>query len=148
MKTEYPAQEKFDIAFIDETKYDKINDKIFKIWNNYVNICIEIKYWQQTDGAKGKFDSYSDDIKKLINYQKEHYENDRFLGLAILFVQFDREQALTRINRMRKKTFKENITNILTNSEDKIELNKDDKIYNYIVFKDHINSLQPDIFDY
>lgn len=96
VKCEYPSQHRFDIALIDRERvepYDRArwlenkwkNDKF---WGQPLCAAVEIKYMQLGDRRGHRAAGLQSDLLKLQSYSEN---NPKFSGIALLFVQADKQ---------------------------------------------------------
>jgi len=113
-RREYPAEEGFDIAIIDERKLFK---KLSAYWHQKLKVAIELKYHRSSMGnnINPRIKGFIKDIEKLKSYSKK-IENDNFHGVAILYIQnisvqkeFELEKLLKKENYIQLTDFKNNL---------------------------------------
>ena len=113
-RREYPADEGFDIAIIDERKLSK---KLSAYWHQELKVAIELKYHRSSMGnsINPRIKGFKKDIEKLKAYSQK-IENDNFYGIAILYIQnisvqkeFELEKELKKENYIQLTDFKKNL---------------------------------------
>jgi hypothetical protein len=112
VKTEYPTEQRFDIAFINEKKimnYDIKMAKKYKwksntFWSQRLKAAIEIKYLQEGMRLSQFYEQTKKDVIKLNEYQSK-FEND-FFGFSIIFIQM-KDIKLDLIKISKEITYKE-----------------------------------------
>ena len=113
-RREYPAEEGFDIAIIDERKLSK---KLSAYWHQELKVAIELKYHRSSMGnsINPRIKGFVKDIEKLEAYS-DKIENDNFHGVAILYIQnisvqkeFELEKLLKKENYIQLTDFKNNL---------------------------------------
>jgi hypothetical protein len=98
VKCEYPSEQRFDIAVIDRERvepYDRArwkerNWKNDRFWSQPLCAAVEIKYMQLGDKLQDRARGFQKDLQKLRSYSEK---NPGFTGIALLFVQTDKQYS-------------------------------------------------------
>jgi hypothetical protein len=143
VKTEYPSKERvlsiftksFDIAVIDKRKIDdnthlrNIEERRNELfWNRKVKVAIEIKYCQLGDGFREKLRGIESDAAKIERYSTEVRNDNKLIGLALLFVQPRKEDIEQKLDGYRWKklsppnVLKENVTRLIITESELLEI--------------------------
>ncbi len=113
-RREYPADEGFDIALIDN---DKLSKRISAYWHQNLKVAIELKYHRSSMGnsINPRINGFIKDIKKLKNYS-DKIKNDNFHGIAMLYIQniseekeLELKQILEEQNYLQLTDFKDTL---------------------------------------
>lgn len=133
-RREYPADEGFDIAVIDD---DNLSKCLSGYWHQQLKVAIELKYHRSSMGnsINPRIKGFKKDIKKLENYISK-IKSDNFYGVAMLYIQNvsdDKEVELK--NELLNEGY-----SLISNFKDVLFANQID---GFIISKNHIYLYTP-----
>lgn len=128
IRREYPANEGFDIAVIDDTNLSK---QLSAYWHQPLKVAIELKYHRSSMGnsINPRIKGLKQDIEKLKDYASK-IESDNFYGIAMLYIQNVSEDKELELEKLLAEEY-----SVVRNFKDVLCTNKIDA---FIISKNNI----------